>query len=192
MNDNKDKIKRLNKLKALAEQGVGGEKIEAAKLLNKLLKKYYMSEADLGSEEVREIEITFKNKEEKTLLFQVCYKVFITQEACYEKIYHRVRGKGSRNTKIIKCTPSEAAQIILFYDFYRDLWEREKAKMLEAFIQKNRLFGESTKDGGSNMSDEEIAELLKHMSVFDEATPPSLRISRRSIRGVMEVRDEQE
>ena len=171
-----EKIELLNKLKALAERGVGGEKIEAAKLLNKLLKKYNISEADLRSEEVKEIELTFKNKEEETLLLQVCYKVFITEEACRDKIYRYRYGKGSRNTKLIQCTPSEAAQIILFYDFYRDLWEKEKAKLFDAFIQKNRIFGKSTKDGGSNMSDKEIAELLKRMSAFDEATPPSLRI----------------
>ena len=171
-----EKIELLNKLKTLAERGVGGEKIEAAKLLNKLLKKYKMSEADLRSEEIKEIELTFKNKEEEKLLLQVCYKVFVTEEACKDKIYRYRYGKGSRNTKLIKCTPSEAAQIILFYDFYRDLWKREKAKLFDAFIQKNKLFGIDTTGGGSNMSDEEIAELLRRMSVFGEATPPSLRI----------------
>ena len=176
MNSNGDKIKLLNKLKALSEQGVGGEKNEAAKLLNKLLKKYNLSETDLGSEEIKELELTFKGKEEEALLLQVCFKVFGTEEACQDNIYRYTRGKGSRNTKFIKCTPSEAAQIVLYYDFYRDLWKRERAKLFDAFIQKHKIFGQSTEDGRSNMSNEEFEDLLKRMSIFDEAKIPSLRI----------------
>lgn len=174
----KDKNKLLRKIKALAEQGVGGEKSGAERILSKLLKKYNLSEADLIAEEdtISEIEITFKGKEEETLLLQVCYKVFGSTANVSGKVFRYTRGKGSRNTKIINCTPSEAAQIILYFDFYKDLWKKEKAKLLEAFIQKNKIFGNDKPSNSERLSDEEIEEILKRMSILDEAEIPSLRI----------------
>lgn len=170
----KDKSKLLSKIKALAERGVGGEKIEAQKLLD----KYNLSEADLIAEEetITEIELTFKGKEEESLLLQVCYKVFGNLENTKDKVYRYISGKGSRNTKIIKCTPSEAAQIVLYYDFYRDLWKRERAKLFDAFIQKNKIFGNDQPSDSDKLSDEEIQDILKRMSAFSDAEEPSLRI----------------
>lgn len=175
-NQDKTKItKLLTKIKSLAEQGLGGEKIEAEKLLAKLLKKYNLSEADLGSEELQELELTFKGKEEETLLLQICYKVFGNLDTTTSKVYRYKYGKGSRNTKLIECTPSQAAQIVLYYDFYRELWKQEKAKLLEAFIQKHSLFGKSSGEG-VELSPEELKDLYKRMGALDEAESPSLRI----------------
>ena len=176
MDQNKDKINLLKKLKELSERGVGGEKIEATKLLDKLLKKYNLSETDLGSEEIKEIKLTFKGAEEENLLLQVCYKVFGTTESVTNKVFYYRYGKGSRNTKIIECTSSEAAQIVLLYDFYRELWKKEREKLFSAFIQKNEIFGKS-ESNSSDLSDEEICELLKLMSIFKKAEIPSLRLN---------------
>lgn len=179
MDDNRDKIDLLKKIKALAERGVGGEKIAAEKLLSKLLDKYKLSETDLGSEEVKEIELTFKGKEEEALLLQVCYMVFGTVKETKGKVFRYTYGKGSRNTKLITCTPSEAAKIVLYYDFYRDLWKRERGKLFEAFIQKNEIFGNDLPSYAEKLSDDKINDILKRMSAFEKAEIPSLRIESR-------------
>ena len=44
------KIEMIKKVKALANRGVGGEKEDAAKLLEKLMKKYGIEEADISED----------------------------------------------------------------------------------------------------------------------------------------------
>lgn len=168
-----NKTKLLAKIRALAEQGVGGEKVEAEKLLAKLLKKYNLSEADLGSDEYQELKLIFKNEDEKSLIHQICYKVLGSKDEVCNRVFQYRYGKGSRSTIIIECTPSQATQIAIYYDFYRELWIKEKQKMLNAFFQKHELFGTGT---GRKISSEEYQDLIKRMNALDEAASPSLRI----------------
>ena len=65
MDDKKKQL--LNKLKALAERGVGGEKETAQRKLKKLMKKYDVEEADLSDEKKENFEFKYKNKFEKQL-----------------------------------------------------------------------------------------------------------------------------
>ena len=60
MDDKKKQL--LNKLKALAERGVGGEKETAQRKLKKLMKKYDVEEADLSDEKKENFEFKYKNK----------------------------------------------------------------------------------------------------------------------------------
>ena len=48
----------LLKLKRLAERGINGEKENAEKLLNKMMKKYEISEEELEQEEEKIVYIT--------------------------------------------------------------------------------------------------------------------------------------
>ena len=71
----KDKTELLKKLKTLSKYGVGGEKIEAEKALNKIMQKYHIKEEDIKEDDYREIKIRFKGKEEEKILYQICYKI---------------------------------------------------------------------------------------------------------------------
>ena len=65
MDDKKKQL--LNKLKALAERGVGGEKETAQRKLKELMKKYGVEEVDLSDEKKENFKFKYKNKFEKQM-----------------------------------------------------------------------------------------------------------------------------
>lgn len=153
MENNEKHMELMKKLRTLAERGGPGERENARRMLDKLLKKYNVAEADL-SDDVLEIHwYTVKNEEERKLLDQVAYKV-----APKNTTYCRRYGKGKYTTRGIKCTKAQALQIEIEFDFYKALWQEEKAFFLQAFIQKHQIFdmspGHATDDG--SMSDDEL------------------------------------
>jgi hypothetical protein len=177
MKNDEKTINLLKKLKELSERGIGGEKDNAARMLEKLMKKHGLTFDDLAEEEIKEIELEYHNAEEAALIRQVVYKVLGTSEAAQKAVFVYRYGKGKRSKKLIRCTPSEAAQIILLYNFYRDLWETERAKLFEAFIQRNSIFGKSTEEEKEDSrTPEEIAELIRLMSMFKKANVPAYQL----------------
>ena len=61
MDDKKKQL--LNKLKALAERGVGGEKETAQRKLQELMEKYEIDENDLSDDKKRKnINLKYKNE----------------------------------------------------------------------------------------------------------------------------------
>ena len=62
---------RLKKLHALAMRGVGGEKEQAQKILEKLMQKYGISLNDLDEEQIREFDIVYHGEIARKLLLQV-------------------------------------------------------------------------------------------------------------------------
>ena len=74
MDDKKKQL--LNKLKTLAERGIGGEKETAQRKLKELMKKYGVEEIDLSDEKKENFEFKYKNKFEKQLILQIANKTF--------------------------------------------------------------------------------------------------------------------
>lgn len=70
-----DQTERLKKLYALAIRGVGGEKEQAQKLLEKLMQKYGVSLAELDEEQIKDFDIEVHGEFERKLLRQVVYKI---------------------------------------------------------------------------------------------------------------------
>ena len=70
-----DQKERLKKLYALALRGVGGEKVQAQAILDKLLKKYAMTLDDLDDEVIQEYDLEYHGKEQDRILMQTAYKV---------------------------------------------------------------------------------------------------------------------
>lgn len=125
----------LKKLKALAEQGVGGEKENAQRKLDELMKKYGVDEADLSDDKLEDHDFRYHNKWEKKILRQVIYKV-----ATGRREYRYKYGRGSQTTWGCTCTKAEALQIQIEYEFYVSLWEEELEMFSMAFIQKYQIF----------------------------------------------------
>ena len=67
--------KKLAKLKALAENGVGGEKETAMRLYAELCIKYGITEEETDFEEIETRFFTYKTELEEKLLCQIFYKV---------------------------------------------------------------------------------------------------------------------
>lgn len=125
----------LKKLKALAEQGVGGEKENAQRKLDELMKKYGVAEADLSDDKLEDHDFRYHNKWEKKILRQVIYKV-----ATDRREYSYKYGRGCQTTWGCTCTKAEAIQIQIEYEFYVALWEEELEMFNMAFIQKHQIF----------------------------------------------------
>lgn len=143
------KIELIKKVKALADRGVGGEKEDAAKLLEKLMKKYGIEEADI-SEDIEEIQsFSYHGEFERRLLLQIFYKHF-------PDIRSRVRtlpyGKGSRSTFLVSCTKAQGIEIAIEFDFYRELWKEEVNFFYKAFLHKHDIFPQEAHEHPSELS----------------------------------------
>lgn len=98
-----DHIERLKKLHALAEQGDAGERENAKVLLEKLMRKYNVSEASLDDSEVGLHELSYKTPYERKLIHQLIYKI-----APDRTMYSYKSGKGKRTIIVLECTQAEA------------------------------------------------------------------------------------
>lgn len=128
----------LLKVKALAERGEGGEATAAAATLERLMKKYGITETDLDDEKRDDCEFRYSKPFEDRLLAQVIYMVMGDVP-----VYH---WKGSRaKVKIVACTKAEKLEIETAFDFYRHHLEDGLNKYYSAFIQREGIFPDSTK-----------------------------------------------
>lgn len=123
------------KLQALADAGVGGEKINAQEMLRRHMVKYGITEADLIDERV--FEYNFEHAPEFDHLFhQVFSTIGDLKSDRYNKIYGRKNFVGS----IVEVTHSELAELQLKFDVYSELLKQEQKIFFVAFIHANNIF----------------------------------------------------
>lgn len=75
MTEREELLQRLERVKALAERGVGGEKENAEALLNRLMAKYGISEEDIEDTAERDYFIRYHNFWERKLIVQVLHRL---------------------------------------------------------------------------------------------------------------------
>lgn len=155
----------LKKLKALAEQGVGGEKENARTMLEKLMAKYGVEEADISDETLEDHDFRYHNEWEERLLRQVIYKI-ATDRRCYTY----KRGKGSQTTYGCTCTKAEALQIQIEYEFYLALWEEELKLFFRAFVQKHQIFDMKPGHATTDFDPDELRRMNRMMSGMQDKT----------------------
>ncbi len=162
---------RLKKLYALALSGVGGEKEQAQALLEKLLKKYAVSLEDLDEQIVSEYHLNYHGSEQEKLLMQTIYKVTDDAHSFYHLRY-TASGRACRTMLGVRCTAAQKAEIEFLFDFYTRVWEKERAALLEAFIQKHEIFG-NLREGQTarKLSPEELAKLETLMNGLSNEQP---------------------
>ena len=169
--------RKIKALKALAEQGVGGEKDGALKTYKKLLKKYEISEEEILEDRTTLHWFGYKTELEEELLIQIFYKVTGSPE------YHSYTGDYKRRKKRgCECTEIEAAEIKMLFDFYRQELQRELEGFMIAFRQGNNLYPDKTArryqeyDGPDReLEGEELRKYKKaawYRMVLDKRTPP--------------------
>lgn len=146
----------LKKIKALAERGSEGEKQNARKMLNRLIKKYGIDEHELDDEYISEHEFRFKGEFEKQLLVQV--KAHLTP---HRRLYTYTRTRGKA---YMECTDLEAVNISIEFDFYKMAWEEDVSFFFEAFIQKHRLFDTSPGAASTEIDDERYMRMMALMN----------------------------
>lgn len=166
-----DKQELLKKLKALAEQGVGGEKLNAQNKLNELMKKYNVTETELSDDLLLDCEFKYSGERERKLLIQVVYKVTNDSNAVYSFIYTATK-RHCRTKLGCKATAAQKIEIDFLFDFYKKLYAKEEKVFFRAFIQKHQIFGELKEDETPTpTTEEEQMRIYALMNGLSEEQP---------------------
>lgn len=166
-----DKRERLKKVYALALAGVDGEQAAAKAILEKLLKKYDLDFSDLDEDIVNGYVLEYHGEEQEQLLIQCIYKV-TNKPLAYNKLQYVESGRTCRTKLKAYCTEAQKVEILFLFDFYKKLWEKERAALLVAFIQKHSLFGNASKGGGQKRyTDDELKKIFALMDGLSDDQP---------------------
>lgn len=156
--ENKEEL--LKKIKALTERGVGGEKDSAQVLLDRLMKKYGVTESDLETERVETTWFRYRDEMERRILNQVIYMVTGKMPfGCIGR--HTNRPRKERG---VDCTAAERLEIETNYEFFKEAIRREFEVFFTAFCRKNGLYPSESKvpaKSADDLTPEEKARLFK-------------------------------
>lgn len=162
-------LQKIKRVQALAERGVAGERESAAATLDRLMKQYGISEADIA-EERREIAwFRFKTPLERKLLGQVIYSVTGRAASGCVGTYT----KRPRKELGIECTAAERLEIELSFEFFNAAMQEEMERFFRAFVNKNDIFPTEDKAGvgeGPPLPIEEAIKLSLMMDGMDTHT----------------------
>lgn len=166
-----DKKERLKRVYALAMNGVDGERVQAQAILEKLLKKYAMTLDDLDEDIINDYEIEYHGKEQEKLLMQTIYKVTDNKNSFYH-LWYTYSGRKCKTRLGVRCTAAQKTDIEFLFTFYIQVWEKEREALLQAFIQKHKIFG-NLKSGekAQKLSPEELEKMRNLMSGLSNEQP---------------------
>ncbi len=130
---NKEK-ELILKIKALADKGIEGEKENAQKILNSLLKKYNITVESLETEELHwcKFDVT---KVERRLLDQIAYSVTADFDLSI------VNG-----ITYLELTKAQEVEVRFKFSFYNNLYKKELELFYHAFIHKNDIYNKDPKN----------------------------------------------
>lgn len=131
---------KLRKLQALAERGVGGEKANAQRMLEKLLARHGLTLDHLADERRDMHWFAAPTTFERRLACQILAKVCNTDEPPAYRNRKRPKQIG------VEVTPAEAIEFELHYDALRKALEEHFQEAFSAFVQANRLFSSLSGD----------------------------------------------
>lgn len=169
-------IELAKKLKALADRGIGGEKINAEKMLNDFIKKHNIKLEDIEKEDINDY--FFKIDENNLLLFRLIRQ--ITTKVSKEIKKYLFNKKTIRQYKLsgnymISCTLYEYIEIKNTFDIMSKLFEKELEVFYTSFLYANDLLIEPDADSDiSKYSEEEIEQ-------FNRAVKMSNNIKKATI-----------
>lgn len=154
-------IELAKKLKALADKGIGGEKINAEKMLSLLLKKHKLIIDDIEGEKTENYFFKIK-KGDARLLNQIVKRVNHNLSLYGEFPAKKVKQLGLKGNYMTTCTAFEFIEIESMFDIYQKLYNSELNIFYSAFLKANDLLVKSpdcksTKD----LTHEEYEEWLR-------------------------------
>ena len=143
--NNDDKIKeRIRKLYQLVEQGVGGEKQNAQKILDKLLDKHGITLSEIVDDNHEyEFIIKFKGTFEKRLLTQIIGKVR----------NRNTLGYFNKCKLHFNATKMEYAEILTLFSVYKNALSREFEDLFVAFIYQQNILPTKKDDAQTEKDD---------------------------------------
>ena len=160
-----EKIKdKLMKLYELSKRGVGGEKENAEMFLNRMLKKHNLTIEDIASEQLKIRGYLYTTLWKKKIICQVIARVTNRWE---------IFASSGKGFKIVssKVTDCEHVQILELIDFHFENFELEKKVFLKdfegAYIQKHRLFKDSSDEETKDLTPEERREVMRMVGIYE-------------------------
>lgn len=131
-------MRRLIKIKALAERGDRGEQAAAQAQLESILARHNLTLDDIEAvAPVRNwVEVSFVGKYERMLMTHVILKVRQERES-----FDIRRKKRSRSSYFVQLSAAEHVEVEFLFELMRKALDDEFDKVLMAFIFSNKLFG---------------------------------------------------
>jgi hypothetical protein len=120
------------KLYALSERGIGGEKENAANMLNNLMEKHSISLDDIIGE-IKKKHFFIVKLEQRKFFFQVVASVIGNIESYFEL-------EGKKTKLGLMLTDADFIEISAKFEFYWKSYEKDMKIFYSAFIQKNSLY----------------------------------------------------
>lgn len=173
---------KLKKIKALADQGVGGEKETAQLLYEKMLAKYGVVEAELEKpEDLKRRWFKYKDDLDFKLATQIFYKVTGSPEYWVKKD-KRIKQIG------VDCTEFEFDEIMFYFNFYIKHLREDFDIFVRAFINVNNIFPDTTArcyeetEGTENLSQLDLDRLdsIFKMAKGMKKRKPGIRLDDKS------------
>lgn len=132
MEDNSKLITLLKKLKALADRGIGGEKLNAERMLHDLMLLHKISIEDIEGVKKQRFDFDVPFKYDK-LFWQIVSNVIVDWNSRYTTYRHFKRKFG------VEMTHAEHLEIEAKFDFYCKDFEEQMKIFTSAYILKNKL-----------------------------------------------------
>lgn len=152
INNDSGKIKSLMvKLKALADNGVDGEKETAKVKLNELLQKYNIKKFEEKSKKKR----VFKLADFNDCLTIMTHCIIDTDKKA------KIEGIKAKKEIYCKLTDSEYIDVCEKFNFYFPIFVNQRENFVKAFIIKNNLGIRDNNTDTSNISDKDFSEISK-------------------------------
>lgn len=148
-------LELVKKLKALAERGIGGEKVNAEEQLKKLIEKYNINLSDLDEPILQYRIFKFDEKDEfhKKFVRQIILSVIGLKEFYYSGLIH--------NNWAVEIDDIQFIEISEKLDFYWPIFKSDLEIFYTAFVQKNELTVDVDEDKIPKFTDEELEKLHK-------------------------------
>lgn len=147
-------INLAKKLKALSEKGVGGEKVNADRMLKRMMAKHGLTIEDVEGEKTN----------------YAYFKVNLIQAQIFGQIVSSVLGskfstytdKRKRGYRLLLITATQAIEIEMKYSFYWKLYKDELEIFRHAFIATNNIYDpDADKVDVGALTPEEQAEIRR-------------------------------
>lgn len=153
-------IEKVQKMKVLADRGVGGEKDNAARMVEKMMEEHDITEEDLKDDLVERHWVRYDSKDKyaKKLLAQIIYEV--TADDTFW-----VRGRKA--VAGIDCTAAQAVEIAAKYEFFYNVYLEDLEIFYSAFISKNRIFPETAGEEGGDDGEVDYERIKKVRNMME-------------------------
>lgn len=169
-------MRRIGKIKALAERGIDGEQATAQVMLENILTRHNLTLSDIEDTAPARnwVEVSFSGKHERSLMGQVIRKV--RQHAGDLPIKQR---KRVRSSYYVELSPAEHVEVEFLFELMRKALAEEFDKVTTAFIHRNRLYGPSVEQDDDEpmpeQTPEQRARLRQIAAMADFMNPVTIR-----------------